>query len=121
MLTCIRVRVSGGKVLLYRSRVVEDVLMQHSPYVKTNGEWIANRIVTGLMIAPIEALPEIAVTDVVCIYCSPYQTSQVKTAGSSLHTSVAFTWAFMLSPWLVAITLRLSSVASLLSTKDGDG
>lgn len=38
-----------------------------SAYVKSNGEWIARCIVMGFMIAPIEALPEISVTDVVRI------------------------------------------------------
>lgn len=35
-----------------------------SAYVRSNGEWIAKCIVQGFMIAPIEALPEISVTDV---------------------------------------------------------
>ncbi|KAF2872796.1 putative MFS transporter [Massariosphaeria phaeospora] len=35
-----------------------------SAYVKSNGEWLANRILMGFFIAPIEALPEISVTDV---------------------------------------------------------
>jgi MFS family permease len=35
-----------------------------SAYVTSDGEWIAKCIVQGFMIAPIEALPEISVTDV---------------------------------------------------------
>ncbi|KAI9373189.1 MFS general substrate transporter [Aspergillus egyptiacus] len=35
-----------------------------SPFVKSNGEWIARSIMTGFFIAPIEALPEVSVTDV---------------------------------------------------------
>lgn len=35
-----------------------------SAYVTSNGEWIAKCIVQGFMIAPVEALPEISVTDV---------------------------------------------------------
>lgn len=35
-----------------------------SAYVRSNGEWIAKCIVQGFMIAPIEALPEISVTDI---------------------------------------------------------
>ncbi|KIW17089.1 hypothetical protein PV08_04280 [Exophiala spinifera] len=35
-----------------------------SPYVRSNGEWIARCIVMGFFIAPIEALPEISVTDI---------------------------------------------------------
>ncbi|KAL4902562.1 hypothetical protein BDW74DRAFT_169459 [Aspergillus multicolor] len=34
------------------------------PYVKSNGEWIARSVVTGFFLAPIEALPEVSVTDV---------------------------------------------------------
>ncbi|KAK5058896.1 hypothetical protein LTR84_011160 [Exophiala bonariae] len=35
-----------------------------SPYVRSDGEWIARCIVMGFFIAPIEALPEISVTDI---------------------------------------------------------
>ncbi|KAF2024533.1 MFS general substrate transporter [Setomelanomma holmii] len=35
-----------------------------SAYVKSNGEWIARCLVMGFFIAPIEALPEISVTDI---------------------------------------------------------
>lgn len=35
--------------------------------MKSNGEWIARSIVMGFFLAPIEALPEVTVTDVVCI------------------------------------------------------
>ncbi|KAF2109667.1 major facilitator superfamily domain-containing protein [Lophiotrema nucula] len=35
-----------------------------SAYVQSNGEWIARCILMGFFIAPIEALPEISVTDV---------------------------------------------------------
>ncbi|KAL4969293.1 putative serine/threonine protein kinase ENV7 [Aspergillus stella-maris] len=34
------------------------------PYVKSNGEWIARSVITGFFLAPIEALPEVTVTDV---------------------------------------------------------
>ncbi|KAF3045513.1 hypothetical protein E8E12_008854 [Didymella heteroderae] len=35
-----------------------------SAYVKSNGEWIARCIVMGFFTAPVEALPEISITDV---------------------------------------------------------
>ena len=38
---------------------------QSSAYVKSNGEWTARCVLMGFFIAPIEALPEITVTDVV--------------------------------------------------------
>ncbi|KAL2814825.1 MFS general substrate transporter [Aspergillus granulosus] len=34
------------------------------PRVSSNGEWIARSIITGFFLAPIEALPEVSVTDV---------------------------------------------------------
>ncbi|CAG8007245.1 unnamed protein product [Penicillium olsonii] len=34
------------------------------PYAGTNGQWIARNIVSGFFTAPVEALPEISVTDV---------------------------------------------------------
>lgn len=36
-----------------------------SAYVTSNGEWIAKCILQGFFISPIEALPEISVTDIV--------------------------------------------------------
>lgn len=38
-----------------------------SPYIHTNGQWIARSILSGFFTAPIEALPEITVTDVVSL------------------------------------------------------
>ena len=40
------------------------MLNKSSAYVKSNGEWIARCLVMGFFIAPIEALPEISVTDI---------------------------------------------------------
>lgn len=37
---------------------------EFSAHVKSDGEWIARCIVTGFFVAPVEALPEISVTDV---------------------------------------------------------
>ncbi|GIC92654.1 putative MFS transporter [Aspergillus udagawae] len=34
------------------------------PYVRSNGEWIGRSILSGFFVAPIEALPEVTVTDV---------------------------------------------------------
>lgn len=36
-----------------------------SAYVKSDGEWLAKCIIQGFFISPIEALPEISVTDIV--------------------------------------------------------
>jgi hypothetical protein len=35
------------------------------PYVRSNGEWIATKILQGIFGAPIESLAEITVSDVV--------------------------------------------------------
>ena len=37
------------------------------PYVRSNGEWIATKILQGIFGAPIESLAEITVSDVVRI------------------------------------------------------
>lgn len=38
-----------------------------SPWAGTNGMWIAKNVLGGFFAAPIEALPELSVTDVVCL------------------------------------------------------
>ena len=43
------------------------LIAQNRPYANTNGQWIARNILNGFFTAPIEALPEITVTDVVGI------------------------------------------------------
>lgn len=44
---------------------LDKLLIVGSAYVTSNGEWIAKCILQGFFNAPIEALPEISVTDVV--------------------------------------------------------
>lgn len=39
-------------------------LVMWSPYASTNGQWVAKNVLGGFFAAPIEALPEISVTDV---------------------------------------------------------
>jgi hypothetical protein len=59
-----RVPAFGGKVFGKGiSRVV--LTCQCSAHVSSNGEWIAKCIIQGFFIAPIEALPEISITDIV--------------------------------------------------------
>ena len=36
------------------------------PYTKTNGQWIASKLLQGFFGAPVESLCEISVTDIVC-------------------------------------------------------
>jgi hypothetical protein len=45
--------------------LVVTLLTTRSAYVSSNGEWIAKCIIQGFFIAPIEALPEISITDIV--------------------------------------------------------
>jgi hypothetical protein len=60
-----RVLASGGKPPRQRNSAQFQSLIKISAYVKSNGGWIARCILMGFFIAPIEALPEISVTDVV--------------------------------------------------------
>ncbi|KAL5362171.1 major facilitator superfamily domain-containing protein [Aspergillus floccosus] len=54
-----------GKRLTYIISSVGTIgCLLWSPYVKSNGEWIGRSIIFGFFIAPIEALPEVSVTDV---------------------------------------------------------
>ncbi|KIX03955.1 uncharacterized protein Z518_07508 [Rhinocladiella mackenziei CBS 650.93] len=54
-----------GKRLTYLISIVGTIsLMKFRPYIHSNGVWIAKNIVGGFFAAPIEALPEISVTDV---------------------------------------------------------
>ncbi|PYH46621.1 putative serine/threonine protein kinase ENV7 [Aspergillus saccharolyticus JOP 1030-1] len=52
-----------GKRLTYIASLV-GILVCSYPYIHTNGQWIARSIISGFFTAPIEALPEVTVTDV---------------------------------------------------------
>jgi len=59
-----RPQVFGGKD--YETEKIRVQGADHtSAYVKSDGEWLAKCIVQGFFNAPIEALPEISVTDIV--------------------------------------------------------
>ncbi|KAI7764030.1 hypothetical protein LZL87_006412 [Fusarium oxysporum] len=45
-------------------RQILALICQNFAYVSSNGEWIAKCIIHGFFIAPIEALPEISITDI---------------------------------------------------------
>ncbi|KAL7949505.1 major facilitator superfamily domain-containing protein [Trichoderma barbatum] len=54
-----------GKRLAYLISVLGGIgTIIWSAYVKSNGEWIAKCILQGFFLSPIEALPEISVTDI---------------------------------------------------------
>ncbi|GMG21165.1 unnamed protein product [Ambrosiozyma monospora] len=53
-----------GKRPVYLVSILADLMFNlWQPYTKSNGEWIASRILTGFFYAPIESLPEITITD----------------------------------------------------------
>jgi hypothetical protein len=54
----------------YESAIIMGADTVDSAYVTSDGEWIARSIIQGFFIAPIEALPEISVTDIVGLKCS---------------------------------------------------
>ncbi|KAE8354139.1 putative MFS transporter [Aspergillus coremiiformis] len=54
-----------GKRLVYITSLLGMMgTLIWSPYVTNNGQWIGRSILTGFFTAPIEALPEITVTDI---------------------------------------------------------
>ncbi|OQE20371.1 hypothetical protein PENSTE_c013G00161 [Penicillium steckii] len=54
-----------GKRLTYLLSLAGVLAMtMWGPYAPTNGQWIARNILSGFFVAPIEALPEVSVTDV---------------------------------------------------------
>ena len=57
------VRRMNGNIMKFR------LLTAFSPYAGTNGQWIARNVISGFFTAPVEALPEISVTDVVSTFC----------------------------------------------------
>ncbi|KAH8811147.1 major facilitator superfamily domain-containing protein [Xylogone sp. PMI_703] len=53
----------GTSVWRYNLPTTTLISIQETAYVKSNGEWIAKSIVQGFFVSPIEALPEISVTE----------------------------------------------------------
>jgi len=55
-----------GKRPVYLFSILATMLVQiWAPYTKSNGQWIANKVLQGFFGAPIESLCEISVTDIV--------------------------------------------------------
>ncbi|KAF5963226.1 major facilitator superfamily transporter, putative substrate-H+ antiporter [Fusarium bulbicola] len=69
-------------------------VMVWQPHVKSNGEWIATKILQGIFGAPIESLAEITVSDVVFThergkFIALFMLSHLATATASLRSSWA--------------------------------
>ena len=54
----------GKRPVYLLSLLVTTAVMVWAPYTKTNGQWIANKIVQGFFSAPVNSLAEISVADV---------------------------------------------------------
>ncbi|RMZ68230.1 serine threonine kinase 16 [Pyrenophora seminiperda CCB06] len=91
-----------------------------SAHVKSNGEWIARCIVTGFFVAPIEALPEISVTDVYFTHQRGYYMGfySLSLAGSNYFAPIisgfisdgqGWRWVFYWPAIFLGITLVLLS------------
>ena len=63
------------------------------PYASTNGQWIARNIISGFFTAPVEALPEISVTDVVSLLSVLIKPTEL-TYNSTSPTNEEHTWAY---------------------------
>lgn len=84
--------------------------MLWAPYTTSNGQWIANKVLQGLVGAPIESLCEISVSDIVSGRCPPpppplpaaLRRLDLTDIDQSTHTSTlpmnaVRTWAYTLS------------------------
>ena len=67
-------------------------MMIWAPHAKTNGQWIANKVIQGFFGAPIESLCEMSVSDVVSQGCLQTLLSMTNLCSTSptnvVHTSV---------------------------------
>ena len=54
----------GKKPVYLLSLLATMAVMVWAPYTKTNGQWIANKIIQGFFSAPVNSLTEISVADV---------------------------------------------------------
>lgn len=105
-----RVPQCGGKIpQRSRCRIFSYTNLYTSPYAKTQGQWIARCVVQGFFTAPIEALPEITVTDVVCLSSFSAAAASHKVAyknDSTLPMNVESTWDSMHFSSPAVTTLR---------------
>ena len=79
-----------GKRPVYLFTILATMTIQlWAPYTKSNGQWIANKILQGFFGAPIESLCEISVTDIVStlyLYHRKINMDELLTLISVLHS-----------------------------------
>ena len=52
--------------LVSKTEALVQAIAMWVPYTKTNGQWIASKLLQGFFGAPVESLCEISVTDIAC-------------------------------------------------------
>ena len=90
------------------------------PYTKTNGQWIASKLLQGFFGAPVESLCEISVTDIACPSASTLSATN-SDSSSTLHTKGVLTWRSIAFSSLAVIFSHQSLQVSSMKDKDGDG
>jgi hypothetical protein len=95
-------------------------MMIWAPHAKTNGQWIANKIIQGFFGAPIESLCEISVSDVVSQVFLQILSSRTDLCSTS-PTNVVHTLATMLFFSEEQTSLPQSWVVSSTTDKVGSG
>ena len=90
------------------------------PYTKTNGQWIASKLLQGFFGAPVESLCEISVTDIASPSSQPLSTT-CSDSSSILHTKGGLIWRCIVFSLLVAISSHRSLQVSSMRDKDGGG
>lgn len=96
--------------------------MVWQPHVRSNGEWIATKILQGIFGAPIESLAEITVSDVVSHYSHKVTAYDRLIVGrSSSPTNEASSSLSMLSHSVIATASLHSSWASSTMDKGING
>ena len=100
---------------------IKPLMVLQSPYIHTNGQWAARSVIAGFFTAPIEALPEVTVTDVVSLSQAASEETSDKCLFSILPMNAEHTSASTPVSWLEATSSHPSSAASLPSITAGNG
>ena len=90
------------------------------PYTKTNGQWIASKLLQGFFGAPIESLCEISVTDIVRPSATMLS-ARYSDSFSISRTKGELTSQFIASSSSLVIFSRRFVQVSSMRDKDGSG